>query len=177
MHRRPRADPTLVDHHDDDHGAGTRGGLVLHQRGDHPHGDERDELPVGALRGEHLQPADPERPAGRRAGAFLGAHVFVATAGTNNGQQSIDLTCGYPIANKLVDTQGRQYDSIDGLSQIAGNPQCNASVQPGFDFQMTWVYLVPPGATVAEFVFEDLGGSLAGSGASGSVVRVRIPNP
>ncbi|MEU4129883.1 hypothetical protein [Streptomyces wuyuanensis] len=42
-----------------------------------------------------------------------------------------DLTCSLPIINALVDDQDRRVDTIDDLSGIPGNPECNEALQPG----------------------------------------------
>lgn len=85
-----------------------------------------------------------------------GRYVYVKTRLTNDTSGGIDLTCSFPVDAKAVDDEGRQFDPDDGLSQIKGNPACNDMVQPGFKTTMTWVYLVPPGATVTQFAFSDV---------------------
>lgn len=87
-----------------------------------------------------------------RAGAKI---VRVDTTVDNVGTESIDLTCSYPIANKLWDAQKRQFDSVDKLYDIPGNPECNDSIQPGFSSPMTYMYEVPQDAVIEFFGFAD----------------------
>lgn len=82
-------------------------------------------------------------------------YVVVVTRVTNNAKTSMDLTCSLPIATKLLDNQGRQYDSIDDLYKIKNNPECNKSLQPGFADDMTWIYRVPETATITAWSFQD----------------------
>ena len=82
--------------------------------------------------------------------------VTVSTRVLNDAQTSIDLTCGYPIANHLVDERERKFDAISKLYQIRGNPECNENLQPGFTSDMTWIYRVPLDASISAFEFEDL---------------------
>lgn len=85
-----------------------------------------------------------------------GAEYFaVATHVTNNSQVSMDLTCSYPIATKLVNAQQQQYDPIESLYKLKGNPKCNAQLGPGFSNDMTYVYMVPAGTQVLGWAFAD----------------------
>lgn len=81
--------------------------------------------------------------------------VIVTTHVTNDSSTSFDLTCSLPISTKLVDAQNRQFDSIDDLYKIKNNPECNKSLQPGFDDDMTWIYRVPASAQITTWEFED----------------------
>jgi Domain of unknown function (DUF4352) len=101
-----------------------------------------------------------------RAGA---KYVQVETLVENAGQKSMDLTCGYPLANKVYDTQKRQYDAVDDLYELPGNPGCNDSLQPGFSSPMTYVYEVPQGAVIEFFGFAD---SDANYGANLSFITI-----
>ena len=92
-----------------------------------------------------------ETPAGDGA-----RFVIVSTRVLNDSTVSIDLTCGYPIANHVIDDRDRQFDSIEKLYQIRGNPECNDDLQPGFASDMTWIYRVPLDANISAFEFEDL---------------------
>jgi hypothetical protein len=74
--------------------------------------------------------------------------VMVSAHVVNNAQVSLDLTCSLPISTKLVDAQQRNFDAIDYLYKVKGNPECNDQLQPGFESDMTWVYLVPKTASV-----------------------------
>jgi hypothetical protein len=83
-------------------------------------------------------------------------YITVQTRVFNDGRGSIDLTCGYPIRNHVIDERGRKFDSIDQLYQIPGNPECNANLQPGFEGDMTWIYRVPAEAEIVGFAFGDI---------------------
>lgn len=84
-----------------------------------------------------------------------GRFVMVSAHVVNNAQVSLDLTCGLPITTKLVDAQQRNFDAIENLYKIKGNPECNDQLQPGFEADMTWVYLVPTSASVIGWAFQD----------------------
>lgn len=84
-----------------------------------------------------------------------GKFVAVTAHIVNNAKVSLDLTCSLPIDTKLVDSQQRNFDAIDDLYKIKGNPECNDQLQPGFEADMTWVYLVPQTASVIGWGFQD----------------------
>lgn len=84
-----------------------------------------------------------------------GKFVIVDTHIVNNGQVSMDLTCSYPIATALVDDRDRQFDTIDSLYEIRNNPECNSQLQPGFESDMTYIYMVPADAKITGFAFRD----------------------
>lgn len=88
--------------------------------------------------------------------------IFVVTQIDNNAANSMDLTCGYPVGNKLIDSQGRQFDQIDSLYQLLGNPGCNDNLQPGFSSPMTYIYQIPTSTTVTGWAFQDLTGFFQG---------------
>ncbi|MFV2176739.1 HNH endonuclease signature motif containing protein [Actinomadura sp. LOL_016] len=83
-------------------------------------------------------------------------YVSLVTRVLNDANVSIDLTCGYPIGNKLVDSRGREFDAIDELYKVVANPKCNDNLQPGFETGMTWIYRVPESVETRSFDFEDL---------------------
>jgi hypothetical protein len=83
-------------------------------------------------------------------------YVMVRTHIANNAKLSMDLTCSLPINTRLIDDQNRQFDSIDDLYKVKGNPECNSQLQPGFEDYMTWVYEIPANATVTAWGFEEL---------------------
>ncbi len=95
--------------------------------------------------------AKPRTRKAKQGGHF----VYVTTRVTNHSRVGLDLTCGLPISAILVDVRNRNFDPIDGLSQIANNPECNTKLQPGFHDRMTWIYLVPRGTVVDSFAFAD----------------------
>lgn len=84
-----------------------------------------------------------------------GRFIAVTAHVVNNATVSLDLTCSLPINTKLVDSQQRNFDAIDDLYKIKGNPECNEQLQPGFEADMTWVYLVPQTASVVGWGFQD----------------------
>ncbi|MET7924763.1 hypothetical protein ABZT43_12355 [Streptomyces sp. NPDC005349] len=90
----------------------------------------------------------------KKAGADA-KYVTVKSVVTNEAKSSMDLTCSLPINNALIDDQGRQFDTIDDLYEVAGNPECNAQLQPGFKDEMLWVYRVPKDAKIASWEFSE----------------------
>lgn len=85
-----------------------------------------------------------------------GKYVVVKTDVSNTGNKSMDLTCAGPVHVKLIDEQGRQFDAIQSLYKLEGNPECNSELQPGFNSPMTWAFVVPTTATAATFAFGSL---------------------
>lgn len=84
-----------------------------------------------------------------------GKYLVVQTTFNNIGKVSKDLTCGYALAIQAVDTEDRVFDPIDNLYEYKGNPECNAQLQPGFEEEMTYVFLVPKDAALIGVVFND----------------------
>jgi hypothetical protein len=84
-----------------------------------------------------------------------GHYEYVRTRVTNNTPEGIDLTCEDPVTAAVLDGSGREFDPVDGLYLIAGNPGCNKMLQPGFKDEMTWVFLLPKGAHAETFSFTD----------------------
>ncbi len=68
----------------------------------------------------------------------------------------MDLTCSLPIMAKVVDAQGREFDTVESLYELRGNPECNDQLQPGFSSEMTYAFLVPEGADIRGIYFQDL---------------------
>ncbi|MCX5557874.1 hypothetical protein [Streptomyces sp. NBC_00038] len=94
--------------------------------------------------------------AGARKSAGTDAkYVILKTVVSNEGQASMDLTCSLPIVNALIDDQGRRFDTIEDLYDVAGNPECNAQLQPGFDDEMQFVYRLPKDAVVTTWEFSE----------------------
>lgn len=85
-----------------------------------------------------------------------GKFVVIETHVVNNARVSLDLTCSLPINTVLVDTANREFDAIQDLYKVRGNPECNDQLQPGFESDMTWIYMVPSNATVLGWGFTDL---------------------
>ncbi|MDX3528046.1 hypothetical protein P1P75_16785 [Streptomyces sp. ID05-39B] len=100
--------------------------------------------------------ADTVTFAGARKSAGADAkYVILKTVVSNEGKASMDLTCSLPIVNALIDDQDRRFDTIEDLYDVAGNPECNAQLQPGFDDEMQFVYRVPKDAVVTTWEFSE----------------------
>lgn len=85
-----------------------------------------------------------------------GSYVFVETVVKNETSEGLDLTCGFPVEVKLNDASGQRFNPVEELAGIKGNPECNAELQPGFKDDMTYVFLVPPGAEIESLQFKDV---------------------
>lgn len=84
-----------------------------------------------------------------------GKFVIVKTHIKNIGSESMDLTCGYPIAIKGFTVDERTYDPVEDLYKIPGNPECNDKVQPGFERDMTYAFMIPANSTLAAIYFTE----------------------
>lgn len=82
-------------------------------------------------------------------------YIRIDTHVVNDAQVSLDLTCSLPITTKLVDVQNRNFDPIQDLYKLKGNPECNTQLQPGFESDMSYVYEIPASATVTGWAFQD----------------------
>ncbi|WP_229825795.1 hypothetical protein, partial [Streptomyces sindenensis] len=82
-------------------------------------------------------------------------YVVLETVVRNETKASMDLTCSLPIVNALIDDQDRRFDTIEDLSDVQGNPECNAQLQPGFKDEMKFVYRVPKDANIVLWEFEE----------------------
>jgi hypothetical protein len=88
--------------------------------------------------------------------ADKGGHFIVVEAEVKNiGKESMDLTCGWPINIKVIDEELREFDTVDELYDIKGNPECNAQLQPGFSDTITYAFMVPKDAKVPGLYFQD----------------------
>lgn len=74
---------------------------------------------------------------------------------TNNGKHSIDLTCSLPVAIKAVDSQSREFDPIQSLYGVQGNPQCNSQTQPSQSKTVTYVFSVAKDSQIRGFGWYD----------------------
>lgn len=90
-----------------------------------------------------------EKP--EKGGKFLRVDTLVE----NTSSVSMDLTCGWPIDTKIIDSQKREFDKIDDLYELENNPICNDGLQPGFKATMSFVYLLPEDATATGMTFRD----------------------
>lgn len=85
-----------------------------------------------------------------------GQLVQVTSKVTNHTKASIDLTCGFPIDARLVDDDSANYDPVEDLYKIRGNPGCNDNLQPGFGHSMIWVYEIPKSSKANTFGFKEV---------------------
>ncbi|RPK93830.1 Telomeric repeat-binding factor 2 [Streptomyces sp. ADI98-10] len=99
---------------------------------------------------ESINVAGAEKKAGDGA-----KYVILETVVFNDTKASMDLTCSLPIVNNLLDEQDRRYDTIDDLYEVAGNPECNEQLQPGFKDEMLFVYRVPKDAKIIAWEFSE----------------------
>jgi len=90
-----------------------------------------------------------------------GKFVILRTRIENKAQESFDLTCAFPIDIKVFNTESQQYDPIENLYEIKGNPECNDQLQPGFKDRMTYAFMVPETAKIV--------GALVDVGAVGNI--------
>jgi len=81
--------------------------------------------------------------------------VSVTTRVTNRTRAELDLSCGVPVRTVLVDSRNRTHEPIKGLSQLRGNPNCDARLRPGGGDRMTWVFLVPRSTELNALAFTD----------------------
>lgn len=102
-----------------------------------------------------------------------GRYFFVRTRLENDTKGAIDITCSYEIVATALDAEDREYQPVDELFQLRGNPRCNDKVQPGFKTTMTWAFLIPKGARVDRFTFQDVTEALE-SGTEEPVTEVRL---
>ncbi|MFL4476762.1 hypothetical protein ACIPUB_00620 [Paeniglutamicibacter sp. ORCA_105] len=105
---------------------------------------------TGYETGTELGKITHERP--EKGGKFLRVDTLVE----NTSNVSMDLTCGWVIEAKTLDSQKREFDSIDGLDYLENNPGCNDGLQPGFKADMSYVYLLPEDADATSFKFRNL---------------------
>lgn len=84
-----------------------------------------------------------------------GRFIRIDTVVNNAGKKSMDLTCMGPVQIVAVDSQDREFNSIEDLYKIVDNPGCNDQLQPGFKDEMTWVFMVPEDAEITGVSFYD----------------------
>lgn len=84
-----------------------------------------------------------------------GQYILVSTVVKNTGDESMDLTCGWPIEVAVYDTDARAFDPIDSLHELKDNPECNAKLQPGFEAPMNYAFMVPSDADIIALSFRD----------------------
>jgi hypothetical protein len=81
--------------------------------------------------------------------------AIIETKIVNKAKEGLDLTCGYPVANKLINDSTQEYSQIEDLFNYTGNPECNVDLQPGLAGKMTWVYRIPIGSHIVGWGFAD----------------------
>lgn len=84
-----------------------------------------------------------------------GRFIVVEAEVENIGKESMDLTCGWPVNIMAMDSEMREFDTVDDLYDIKGNPECNAQLQPGFSDSITYAFMVPKDAEVMGLYFQD----------------------
>ena len=72
-----------------------------------------------------------------------GSFMVLDTAIKNTATESMDLTCSFPIDIRVFNTDSQEYDPVQNLYEMRGNPECNAQLQPGFTSKMTYAFMVP----------------------------------
>lgn len=92
-------------------------------------------------------------PVPAKAGA---EYVILTTQVTNNTKKGLDLTCGGPVQIRVYNEQQQEYTPVDDLYQIKGNPECNASLDPGFSAPMTWAFQVPAKSSIIAASFYNI---------------------
>jgi hypothetical protein len=102
-------------------------------------------------------------------------YVVIRTHIINNARKSLDLTCSLPIHTLLLDDRGREFDPIEDLDEVQGNPECNAQLQPGFESDMTWPYRVPADTHVVAWAFEDVKELAETEDQGFTRVRIQVP--
>ena len=105
---------------------------------------------TGYETGTELGKITHERP--EKGGKFLRVDTLVE----NTSKISMDLTCGWVIEAKALDSQKREFDSIADLYYLENNPGCNVGLQPGLKVDMSYVYLLPEDADATSFKFRHL---------------------
>ncbi len=84
-----------------------------------------------------------------------GKFLRIDTKVENSSNVSMDLTCAWPIDAKALDSNDREFDAIDDLYYLENNPECNKALQPGFEADMSYIYLIPQDAAATKFKFRD----------------------
>ncbi|MCI1984371.1 MAG: DUF4352 domain-containing protein [Bifidobacteriaceae bacterium] len=89
-------------------------------------------------------------------GAGQGKKYFVVNATiTNNSNDSIDLTCDLPLAIKAINDQNQNFDPIQDLYQVKGNPECNAGLQPGQSASVEYPFEVSTSDKITALSWQD----------------------
>lgn len=94
-----------------------------------------------------------------------GRFIVLEATVENIGKESMDLTCSWPINIKVVDMDGREFDTVDNLYELKNNPECNAQLQPGFSDEITYAFMVPEESEIIGVYFQDTNSLNANVGA------------
>lgn len=71
-----------------------------------------------------------------------GTFVVLDTRVKDNATESLDLTCSFPIDIKVFNAEFQEYEPVQNLYEMRGNPECNAQLQPGFASEITYAVMV-----------------------------------
>jgi hypothetical protein len=102
-----------------------------------------------------MPPSIPATRGPERTPQSGGKYVRLDTTIKNDSQKSMDLTCSLDVQVVLIDRDRRQFDEVDDSYEIAGNPECNDGLQPGFSTDMAYIFEVPAQADITFFGFGD----------------------
>lgn len=83
-----------------------------------------------------------------------GRYIRIDTVVENAGKK-LDLTCMGPVQIVAIDSEEREFNTLESLYKIVDNPGCNDQLQPGFKDDMTWVFMVPEDAEITGVSFYD----------------------
>lgn len=95
-------------------------------------------------------------------GVTGGKLVTVNVTVENDGTVPMDLTCSLPLHIALFDEKQRQFEPVDSLYEVEGNPECNESLAPGFAAEMSYPFVMPEDSTPSQFGFADVESGLFG---------------
>ena len=59
-----------------------------------------------------------------------GRFVVLDTRIKNTSTESMDITCNWPINLKVFNTESQEFDPVEDLYKLRGNPECNAQLLP-----------------------------------------------
>lgn len=84
-----------------------------------------------------------------------GRFVTVSTSVKNTGLAPWDLTCSFALQAHIFGADGQQFEPVNELSRILGNPECSDDINPGFESVMIWAFAVPTETKITRFGFAD----------------------
>jgi hypothetical protein len=110
---------------------------------------ETDKLELNAeYQGHADEYGDTTRP--RNGGKF----VVVTGTVTNDGLEDV-RPCSASINTRLTTTPDASYEPVDQLFQFEGNEGCMDNLGPGFDREVTWVFMIPKDRKARSFGFSN----------------------